>query len=45
MLTNLENRVEELFQEMELLPPDKVDEAEKVGGHVYIVVKCRVCKM
>jgi len=30
MLTNIENRLEELFQQIELLPPDKVEAAEKV---------------
>ena len=29
MLTNLENRLEELFQTIEQMPPDKVEEAEK----------------
>jgi len=31
MLTNIENRLEELFQQIELLPPDKVEAAEKVS--------------
>lgn len=30
MLTNIENRLEELFEQIELLPPDKVEAAEKV---------------
>jgi len=30
MLTNIENRLEELFQQIELLPADKVEAAEKV---------------
>lgn len=29
MLTNIENKLEELFQKIEQMPPDKVDEAEK----------------
>jgi hypothetical protein len=29
MLTNIENRLEELFQRIEQMPPDKVEEAEK----------------
>lgn len=29
MLTNLENRLEELFQTIEQMPPEKVEEAEK----------------
>jgi len=31
MLTNIENRLEELFQQIELLPSDKVEAAEKVN--------------
>ena len=30
MLTNIENRLEELFEEIESLPPEKVEAAEKV---------------
>ena len=30
MLTNIENRLEELFEEIELLPQEKVEAAEKV---------------
>ena len=30
MLTNIENKLEELFQKIETMPPDKVEEAEKV---------------
>lgn len=30
MLTNIENRLEELFQKIEQMPPEKVEEAEKV---------------
>jgi hypothetical protein len=29
MLTNIENKLEELFQKIEQMPPDKVEEAEK----------------
>ena len=31
MLTNIENRLEELFEEIESLPPEKVEAAEKVS--------------
>ena len=31
MLTNIENRLEELFEEIELLPQEKVEAAEKVS--------------
>ena len=31
MLTNIENRLEELFEQIEMMPPDKVEMAEKVG--------------
>ena len=31
MLTNIENKLEELFQKIEQMPPEKVEEAEKVG--------------
>lgn len=30
MLTEIENRLEELFQAVELMPADKLEEAEKV---------------
>ena len=30
MLTNIENRLEELFEMIEMMPPDKVELAEKV---------------
>ena len=30
MLTNIENRLEELFEQIELMPQDKVEMAEKV---------------
>jgi len=30
MLTNVENRLEQLFEMIELMPPDKVEQAEKV---------------
>ncbi len=32
MLTNIENRLEELFEKIEKMPPSKVEEAEKVGA-------------
>jgi len=39
MLTNIENRLEELFQQIELLPPDKVEAAEKVNYYLtYSVI-------
>ena len=31
MLTNIENRLEELFEQIELMPQDKVEAAEKVS--------------
>lgn len=30
MLTNIENKLETLFEAIELMPPDKVEQAEKV---------------
>lgn len=30
MLTNIENRLEELFEQIEIMPPDRVEMAEKV---------------
>ena len=30
MLTNIENRLEELFESIETMPPEKVEAAEKV---------------
>ncbi|KAJ3315359.1 Coiled-coil domain-containing protein 38, partial [Boothiomyces sp. JEL0838] len=30
MLTSIENRLEQLFEQIELMPPDKVEEAEKM---------------
>ena len=32
MLTNIENRLEELFEQIEVMPPDRVEMAEKVQG-------------
>ena len=32
MLTNIENRLEELFERIEMMPPDKVELAEKVSN-------------
>jgi len=31
MLTNIENRLEELFEQIEMMPADKVEAAEKVS--------------
>ena len=30
MLTNIENKLEQLFESIEMMPPDKVEQAEKV---------------
>ena len=30
MLTNIENRLEDLFEQIEAMPPDRVEMAEKV---------------
>ena len=30
MLTNIENRLEELFEQIEIMPPERVEMAEKV---------------
>lgn len=30
MLTNIENRLEELFEQIEMMPPERVEMAEKV---------------
>lgn len=32
MLTNIENKLEQLFETIEMMPPDKVEQAEKVRG-------------
>lgn len=37
MLTAIENRLEQLFEAIELMPPDKVEEAEKV--FIFYVVE------
>jgi len=34
MLTNIENRLEELFEMIEMMPPDKVELAEKVTDNL-----------
>jgi hypothetical protein len=31
MLTNIENRLEELFEQIEMMPQEKVEAAEKVA--------------
>lgn len=36
MLTNIENRLEELFEQIEVMPPDRVEMAEKVRQRDYI---------
>ena len=33
MLTNIENRLEELFEQIDMLPPDRVEIAKKVRVH------------
>lgn len=38
MLNNIENRLEELFDLVESLPPDKVEAAKKVSYFVYLCV-------
>ncbi len=35
MLTNIENRLEELFESIETMPPEKVEAAEKVSHNLY----------
>ena len=40
MLTNIENRLEELFEMIEMMPQDKVEAAEKVKlKHKYLCKK------
>lgn len=34
MLTNIENKLEQLFEAIEQMPPDKVEQAEKVSVFV-----------
>lgn len=36
MLTNIENRLEELFEQIEMMPTDKVEAAEKVCACLFI---------
>ena len=36
MLTNIENRLEELFEQIEVMPPDRVEMAEKVRWEKFI---------
>jgi len=36
MLTNIENRLEELFEQIEVMPPDRVEMAEKVRQNEYL---------
>lgn len=44
MLTNIENRLEELFEQIEMMPQDKVEAAEKViyQGKRNLTTKCKV---
>ena len=35
MLTNIENRLEELFEMIEMMPPEKVEAAEKAKDKVW----------
>lgn len=35
MLTNIENRLEELFEQIEMMPPEKVELAEKVNFSLW----------
>jgi len=37
MLTNIENRLEELFEQIEMLPADKVEAAEKVTLGLFVL--------
>jgi hypothetical protein len=37
MLTNIENKLEELFQKIETMPPEKVEEAEKVDIYMFFL--------
>ena len=36
MLTNIENRLEDLFEQIEVMPPDRVEMAEKVSQGEYL---------
>ena len=38
MLTNIENKLEELFQKIEQMPPEKVEEAEKVLKKTFDII-------
>ena len=42
MLTNIENKLEELFQRIETMPPEKVEEAEKVNFKFSYLLSNRV---
>ena len=47
MLTAIENRLEQLFEAIELMPPEKVEEAEKVGAfivHFFLIVQFMPCR-
>ena len=41
MLTNIENRLEELFEQIEMMPQDRVEAAEKVSAvhfnHITVI--------
>ncbi len=48
MLTNIENRLEELFEQIEMMPQDKVEAAEKVSfycnsGMCVSSLACETC--
>ena len=43
MLTNIENKLEELFEKIEKMPQDKVVEAEKVSRTHFILTKATNC--
>jgi hypothetical protein len=45
MLTNIENRLEELFEQIEMLPPDKVEAAEKVVYDYAFNDFCFTCQI
>jgi hypothetical protein len=38
MLTSIENRMEELLEQIDMLPPEKVQAAEKVSGLAVLAV-------
>ena len=38
MLTNIENRLEELFETIETMPADKVEAAERVSVRCWVML-------